>query len=213
MQPQTPSSYSAAPQPAYDPNYLDSIAPPPPPPKFFSGSFGKIFFGLLIVFFVIVSVIVALSGKDETADLQLMAVRMDKFELLVKTQQKNLKSTKLKNTNTSYQLWFSGNKTKADELLQKGGIKKSQYSKTMLSSESKLSDDLTKKYEDALLNATLDRVYSSSMASESEKIINLLNTMAKKNKSKQIREFAKTASTNLSPIHDSFDKYVDDGTN
>ena len=213
MQPQTPSSYSTAPQPVYDPNYLDSIAPPPPPPKFFSGSFGKIFFGLLIVFFLVVSVIIAFSGKDETADLQLMAVRLDKFELIVKTQQKNLKSSKLSNTNTNFQIWLSGNRTQADKLLQLGGIKKSQYSKTMLSSESKISDDLTKKYEDALLNAKLDRIYASSMSTESEKLMNLLNTMAKKNKSKQIREFAKTASGNLAPIHDSFDKYVEDGTN
>ncbi|MFZ2544377.1 MAG: hypothetical protein WAW80_00130 [Candidatus Saccharimonadales bacterium] len=213
VMPQTPSSYSVAPQPAYDPNYLDSIAPPPPAPKFFSGSFAKIFYVMLALFFLAVSIIVALSGKDETADLQQMAVRLDKFNLLVKSEQKNLKSSNLSNTNTNFQIWLSGNKTVAEDLLKKGGVKKSQYSKTMMASESKISNDLTAKFADALLNAKLDRIYASSMGAESEKMINLFKTMEKKNKSKQIRDFAKTARTNLEPINKLFNDYSDDGTN
>ena len=211
VMPQTPTSYTAAPPQTYDPNYLDSIAPPPAPPKFFSGGFGKILFGLLGLFVLAVSLIIAFSGKDETADLQQVAVRLDNFALTTKTVQKNLKSNNLSNTNSNLQIWITGQKSEAEALLKKGGVKKTDYSKTMVASEKKLSDDLDAKFEDARLSARLNRVYATTMASETEKLINLLNTMAKKNKSKQIRDYAKNASTNLQPIQKSFDEYTDDG--
>jgi len=209
--PQAPSAYAATPQPTYDPNYLDSIAPPPPPPKFFSGSFGKIFFVLIALFVVAVSVIIAFSGKDETADLQQVAVRLDNFSRTTKTVQKNLKSSNLATINSNFMIWITGSQSAAEDLLKQGGIKKTQYSKTMVADEKKIDDDLDAKFEDARLNATLNRVYGNTMSSETEKLINLLNTMAKKNKSAKIRDFAKTASTNLTPIQKSFNDYNDDG--
>ena len=209
--PQTPTSYSPAAPQSYDPNYLDTIAPPPAAPKFFSGGFGKILFALLGLFVLAVSLIIAFSGKDETADLQQVAVRLDNFALTTKTVQKNLKSSNLANTNSNLQIWITGQKSEAEALLKKGGVKKTDYSKTMVAKEKQISKDLDAKFEDARLSARLNRVYSSTMASETEKLINLLNTMAKKNKSKQIRDYAKNASTNLQPIQKSFNEYVDDG--
>lgn len=209
--PQTPTSYTTAPPQTYDPNYLDSIAPAAAAPKFFSGSFAKILFILLGLFVLAVSLIIAFSGKDETADLQQVAIRLDHLALTTKTVQKNLKSNNLANTNSNLQIWITGQKAEAEALLKKGGVKKTDYSKTMVASEKKISDDLDAKFEDARLSARLNRVYSSTMASETEKLVNLLNTMAKKNKSKQIRDYAKNASTNLQPIQKSFDQYVDDG--
>lgn len=210
--PQPPSTYApAAPQAGYDPNYLDSIAPPPPRPSFFSGSFGKIFFAMIGLFVLAVSIIIALSGQDQTADLQQATVRMDNMSKTAKNFHKYFKSNNLSNTNTNFQLWLTGNTTAAEDLLKKGGVKKTDYSKDMVAKEKKLIDDLNAKFEDARLNAKLNRVYASTMASETEKLINLLNTMGKKNKSSQIRDFAKTASNNLKSMQKSFSDYVDDG--
>jgi hypothetical protein len=209
--PQTPSSYSTQPQTSYNPDYLDTIAPAAPPPKFFSGSFGKIFFGMLILFFIAVSIIIAFSGKDETADLQQTFVRIEHLSKTTKTVQPNLKSSKLSNTNSNFQIWLTGNKSAAEELLKLGGISRTDYSKEMVAEEETLAVDLDAKLEDARLNARLDRIYAGSMAAETEKMMIILNTMGRKNKSEKIRDFAKTASTNLEPIHKSFDEYTDDG--
>lgn len=209
--PQPPSTYGPAQQPNYDPNYLDSIAPPPPRPGFFSGSFGKIFFIMIGIFVFAVSIIIALSGQDQTADLQQVTVRMDNMSKTAKTVQKNFKSNNLSSTNTNFQLWLSGNLTTAEDLLAKGGVKKTDYNKDMVAKEKKLIEDLDAKFEDARLNAKLNRVYASTMAGETEKLINLLNTMSKKSKSPQIRDFAKNASNNLKPLQESFSEFVDDG--
>lgn len=209
--PQAPSTYSAAPVPSYDPNYLDSIAPPPPPPKFFSGSFSKIFFGLMGLLFIAVSLIIAFSGKDPSVDLQQVSVRLDNFAKTTKVIQKNLKSNKLADTNTEFQIWLTGNQATAEKLLKDGGIQKAKYSKTMVAAEAKITTDLDAKFEDARLNARLDRVYANTMASETQKMTNLLNSMAKKSKTATLRNFAKTASDNLASIHKSFEEYNDDG--
>jgi len=209
--PQTPNSYAAAQPASYDPNYLDSIAPPPPPPKFFSGSFGKIFFAMLGVFVLAVSLIVAFSGKDSTADLQQLAVRLDHMSQTAKTVQKNLKSNNLSKNNSIYQLWVIGSQKQAEDLLAQAGVKKSQYNKTMDASEKSRADKLDAKFEDARLNGVLDRVYASTMANETQQMINLFTTMSKASKAKAIRDYAKSTSASLVDIQKGFDSYTDDG--
>lgn len=211
VQPQAPTSYAAEPQAGYDPNYLDSIAPSAPRAKFFSGGFGKIFFAMIAVFVLAVSLIIAFSGKDNTADLQQIAVRLDNMLVIVKKEQKDFSSNKLSTTNSNFTIWMTNSKHDAEALLQQAGVKKTQYSKSMVAEEKKLSDDLTAKFEDARLNAKLDRVYASTMAAESQKLINMFNTMAKKSGAKAIRDYAKSTSGNVVPIQKSFDGYVDDG--
>lgn len=209
---QPPTAYAATgPSTEYDPNYLDTIAAAPPPPKFFSGAFGKIFFVLIGIFVLAVSLIIAFSGKDDTADLQQIAVRLDNFGPMTRTVQKDLKSKNLAAINSKFQLWVGGNQASAEDLLKQGGVQKTEYSKTMIKSEKAYVEDLKSKFEDARLSAKLNRVYASTMAAETTKLVNLLNTMSKKSKSAKIRDFAKEASKNLSSMQKEFDEFVDDG--
>lgn len=209
--PQTPSSYAPTAQPNYDPNYLDSIAPAPPAPKFFSGSFGKIFFGMIGLFVLAVSLIIAFSGKDKTADLQQIVVRLENMSKTAKTVQKNIKSSNLSNINTTYSVWLTGTGSTGESLLKEGGVKKTDYNKEMVANEKSLAADLDAKFEDARLNATLNRVYSNTMSSETEKLLNLLNAMAKKSQSSKIRDYAKNAAKTLETINKDFNDYNDDG--
>lgn len=214
QQPQPPSSYQAPPAPQpYDPGYLDSIAPAPTKPALFSGSFGKIFFAMIFLFVIAVSIIVAFSGQDKTADLQQLSVRLENIQTTVKAQQRNLKSSNLKNINTDLTSWLASNFSESETLLQEGGIKKTQYDKKMVADEEALTEELAQKYEDARLNATLNQVYANSMASETERIVAMLNSMAKRSQSSKIRDYAKNASDNLQPIQERFAKFNDDGNN
>jgi hypothetical protein len=205
---QVPTAYpDVAPQPAFDPNYLDSIAPPPPRANFLSGTFGKLFFVLIAVFVLAVSLIIAFSGKDNTADLQQIVVRLTNLTLTAKTVQKNIKSNDLSQDNTNLTIWMANAQSEGQDLLDKAKVKKTQYDKKMVASEKKIKDDLDTKFEDARLNATLDRVYASTMASETQKLINLYNVMSKKSKAAAIRTYAKNANSNLTPIQKSFDTF------
>lgn len=209
--PQPPTSYGAPQPPAYDPNYLDSIAPPPPRPSFLSGSFGKIFFILIGIFVFAVSLIIAFSGKDNTADLQQITVRIENLALISKDAHPKLKSNNLTTADSIFQAWIVNNSRQAKELLDKAGVKKTQYAKAMVASETAIAEDLDQKFTDARLNAILDRVYASTMSTETDKLLILLNKMAKTSKASAIREYARSASADLAPIQKSFAEYVDDG--
>lgn len=166
---------------------------------------------MLGVFVIAVSLIVAFSGKDNTADLQQMTIRLTNMGLTAKTVQPNLRSNNLQSTNSIFQLWLTGNQVKAISLLKKAGVQKSQYNKQTVATEKGLATALDAKFEDARLNAILDRVYASTMAAETDKMITLFDIMSRESKAKPIREFAKTAETNLKPIQKSFKDYVDNG--
>jgi hypothetical protein len=211
LAPAPPSAYADAPPVAYDPNYLDSIAPAPPRAKFFSGSFGKIFYAMIGVFVLAVSLIIAFSGKDKTADLQQTQVRVTNFALLAKTEQKDLKSNKLSSTNSSFHLLLENAETDGEKLLGQAGVKKSQYDKKMVATEKSLTTDLTTKFTNARLNAALDRTYANTMAAETSKLITMFQAMSKKSGAKAIRDYAAKLASNLDSIQKSFDTYVDDG--
>ena len=209
--PQAPSTYAPPVESNYDPNYLDTIAPQQTQTKFLSGTFGKLFWVLIGVFVLAVSLIIAFCGGDDTADLQQIAVRLDNFSKTTKTVNTHFKSQNLKNINSDFMIWITGNQGEAEGLLKTGGVSKTEYNKQMVKKEAKIAEDLDTKFEDARLAGRLNRVYASTMAAESEKLMNLLNTMSKRSKSKQIRDFAKKASGNLDKIHKAFDTYTDDG--
>lgn len=194
----------------YDPNYLDSIAPTAPPPKFFSGSFGKIFFLMLGLFGLAVSIIVATQGKDNTLDLQTATVRLELMEKTSKAVHKNLKSNNLSEINSNYQIWLNGAFHEAEELLAVGGVERTDYNKEMVKEEEAAATELDAKFEDARLSARLNRVYSTTMTIELEKLINLFTKMQKSGSGK-IAEFAKKAVDNLEPIRKQFSEYKDDG--
>lgn len=209
--PTPPTEYAQAAPQTYDPNYLDSIAPPPPRGKFLSGGFGKIIIGLGIALILVVSIVIVASsgGKSKAADLIQLSVRMENMQKTEKTVQKNLRSSSLSTNNSNFDLWLTSNQASATQLLKDGGIKKTTYDKKMVASEKSLATALDAKFEDARLNAVLNRVYASTMASETQKIIVMLNTMAKKSQSSKIRDFAKSASDNLTPIQKAFESFDD----
>lgn len=163
------------------------------------------------VFVLAVSLIIAFSGKDKTEDLQQTTVRITNFVLITKKEKPYLKSSKLTATNSSFSLLLTNAQADGEKLLGQAGVKKTQYSKSMVASEKKLSDNLTQKFDDARLNAQLDSTYARTMASETDKLIALLNTMAKKSGAKAIRDYAKSLAGNLTSIQKSFDSYTDDG--
>lgn len=209
--PQPPSSYTA-PASNYDPNYLDSIAPSARKASFVSGKFGKILL-LLLALLIIAAALLGLGsgGQSNTADLQKFAVRLENLEKTTNAEKKNLKSKNLRDINADFQLWLGGNITKSEELLKQSNVKKSDYSKSMVSEEKKYIEALNQKYKDARFADNLDGTYAASMTTETGKLIAILNSLSKKNPSKKIKDFAKEASSNLTAIQKKFDTFVIDG--
>ncbi len=208
LPPQQPG-YGPQPAATYAVDYLEQIAPPPPQGKFLSGSFGKIIIGLGIVLVLAVSIIAASGGAKRTADLENVAVRLDNMQTVTKSTQKNLKSGKLLATNSNYQIWIANANRDAYDLLAQAEVKKSDMNKKMIASEKDNGKKLTATFDDARLNANLDRVYAREMAYQTQMLITEYNKINKTSEAKAIREYAKKASTDLTPIQKSFSEYDD----
>lgn len=194
----------------YDPNYLDTIAPAAQSQKFLSGTFGKLFYLLLGIFVLAVSLIIAFQPKDDTADLQRMSVRLENFVLVTKEVHKNLRSNNLKTINSTFMLWISSSRTEADKLLKLGDVKKTDYSREMKQEEKQLQEDLTSKFDDARLSGRLNTVYTNTMIYEIDKMLLIYKKM-QRSPSKPMSEYAKETSKTISDIKKAFEGYVDDG--
>lgn len=165
---------------------------------------------MLGLFALAVSLIVAFSGQDNTADLQQMSVRLDNIEKTADSIHEDIDSSNLRETNTQFRLWAADSKRRSEELLQLGGITRTDFNKEMVRAEEARAEEMNDKFEDARLSARLHRVYSTTMALEAEVLINMF-TQLQKNPSSKIREYAANSIENLTPIKKSFSEFVDDG--
>lgn len=217
QQPVAPQSqqpgYGPQPTPTYAVDYLDQIAPPPPQQKFFSGAFGKIFLIMIVLLLFGVGIIVATSGKSRTGDLELVTVRLENMQKVAKTEHKYLKSGDLTANNATLQTWFAGNASQGYSLLKQAGVQKNQIDKEITANEKAAAAQLTTDFNDARLNANLDRVYAREMAFQLQLVKTALDKMSKKSEAKAIREYAKSASTNLTPIQKTFADFDDSTDN
>lgn len=194
----------------YDPNYLDNIAPGGGRQKFLSGTFGKLFWILIGIFVLAISLIIALSGKDDTADLQRIFVRLENYQTVVKDIQPDLRSGNLKSINSTLKSWMLSSKNEAERLLDLGGVKKTDFSREMKREEKSAADELVEKFNDARLSARLNTVYANTMVFEMNDMLLLYQKMGK-SKSKPIREYAAETSETLKSIKQKFEDFEDDG--
>lgn len=205
-----PDPHAQPSQPTYAVDYLEQIAPPPPRQAFLSGGFGKIIVLLAIVFFFAVGIIVALGNQKKTADLELIATRLENYRVMTKDTHVYLKNSNLRATNGNFQNWLGSASHDADNLLAQAEVKKSRVDKKIIASEKASVTKLKDTFNDAKLNAKLDDVYASEMAYQTKILITLFTTMSKKSQAKAIRDYAKNAATQLAPIQKSFADFQND---
>jgi hypothetical protein len=208
--PSQPTGFGPQPATTYAVDYLDQIAPPPPSAKFLSGAFGKIVVILGVVFVLAISLIIAFGNQKNTASTEAMAIKLENLERVAKDTQKNLKSGKLTALNSRFDSWLTDTDRDAYDLLGKAGVKKTAIDKDATAKAVKSRTDLMTKFNDAKLNAELDRVYAREMSYQAQTIKNSLDDIVKKVPSKQIKDWAREASKNLVPIQKSFAEFTDE---
>ncbi|MFZ1361267.1 MAG: hypothetical protein WAS27_04570 [Candidatus Saccharimonadales bacterium] len=201
--------FGPQPSPTYAVDYLDQIAPPPPRPNFLSGMFGKAVIILGVIFVLAVSLIVAFGNQKRTADLEKVAIRLENMQKITKSTHVNLKSSKLLATNSNYQIWIANATKDAWDLLGQAEVKRTKIDKKMIADEKDKRTELTDKFYDARLNATLDRFYAREMAYQTQLLVTDYTTMSKQSQAGAIRDYAKRAITNLTPIQKSFAEFDD----
>lgn len=201
-----PDPYAQPGPQQYEADYLDQIAPGAGGPKLFSGSFTWIIIGLAVLFMFAVGLIALSSGNNNTASAEAAYLRLGNFVTLTDNYRRFIKSSTLSATNTNFKIFMTGAGTDLANILAQNGVDTTKISKELKEKEASTVTDITGKLEDARLNATLDRVYAREMAYQAELLLTLYDKMSKNNVP-AIRDNAKKAIGNLTPIQKSFAEF------
>lgn len=198
QQPQ--AAQPAAAQPQYSIDYLNQIAPPAKKP----GLDNRIFFFIIgggLVLAAIVGMLTLFSGgSGPTEKMKLLAARMETLQKVADDSQKNIKSNKLRSTNSSLTVFLTNANHDIADPLAANNIDVKKLDKSITDDEKTKLEGMTKKLDDARLNAVFDRTYAREMSFELTTLESQMETIYKSTSSKKMKDFLSKTDENITPI-------------
>ena len=188
----------------YSIDYLNQIAPQPQrqraKDKFFFFIIGG---GLLVA--VIVFLFTISSGGGPKEDMQTLAARLATLQTVASDTQKNLKSSDLRSTNSNLTIFLANANRDIAEPLQANNIDVKKLDASIVAKES--GDTLTQTFEDARLNAVLDRTYAREMTYQLQTVSVLIRDIYESTSSKTFKEYLEKIDADLQPLIKQFSNF------
>jgi len=192
--------------PQQDPNqnqypidYLNQISSQPTQPTMNN----KLVFALIggFILLVIVAMFALMSttsGAGPIQKMQTLSARLTTLQKISSDSQKKIKSGALRSTNSSLAIFLANANHEMVEPFSKNGVDVKKLDKNIVAKEN--GEALTKKLEDARLNAVFDRVYSREMTFQLETTAVLMKDIYDSSKSKALKEYLKKTDEGLQPL-------------
>lgn len=206
LQPQQPQQPQLLPNPL-PADYLDQISAPQKKP----GISNKLFFGVIIggVILVILALLLMISGSGsgKSISTERLGLRLQNLQAISKDSQKAIKDTELRALNSRLTTQLTDINRDIAAPLKSANINLKKADKKTLSQETKRSETLSAKLEDARLNATFDRKYAREMSYEMETSAILMQSLYKSSNSKSLRSFLSDSYDDFSALQKEFARY------
>lgn len=188
----------------YSIDYLNQIAPQSQK----QGAKDKFFFwiiggGLLVA--IIVFLFTLSSGGGPKEDMQTLAARMATLQTVASDTQKNLKSGELRSTNSNLTIFLANANRDIAEPLSANGIDVKKLDASIVAKES--GDKLTQTFEDARLNAVLDRTYAREMTYQLQTVSVLIRDIYESTNSKTFKTYLEKIDADLQPLITQFSDF------
>lgn len=188
----------------YSIDYLNQIAPQSQK----QGAKDKFFFwiiggGLLVA--IIVFLFTLSSGGGPKEDMQTLAARMATLQTVASDTQKNLKSGELRSTNSNLTIFLANANRDIAEPLSANGIDVKKLDTSIVAKES--GDKLTQAFEDARLNAVLDRTYAREMTYQLQTVSVLIRDIYESTNSKTFKTYLEKIDADLQPLITQFSDF------
>lgn len=181
----------------YSIDYLNQIAPQAPKrgvkDMFFFWIIGG---GLLLA--AIVLIITLSSGGGPKHDMQVLAARMETLQKITSDTQKSLKSSALRSTNSNLTIFLTNANRDIAAPLSANGVDVKKLDSAITAAEK--GDKLTQTFEDARLNAVLDRTYAREMTYQLQTIAVLEQKIYKATGSKTLKDYLEKTDADLQPL-------------
>lgn len=181
----------------YPIDYLNQISAQPQKPTMNS----KLVFVLIgaVILLVIIAVIALTSGgSGPTQKMQTLAAKLQTLQKITSGAQKNIKNGELRSTNSNLTLFLTNTNRDIADPLGKNGVDIKKIDKKITTQEN--GEALTKKLEDARLNAVFDRIYAREMTYQLETVTVLMQDIYEASKSKSLRDFLVQTDKGLEPL-------------
>jgi len=157
--------------------------------------------GIGVFLAAVVGVLMLLSsggGASSSEKLQTLSARMQTLQKISDTSEKSIKSSKLRTTNSTLNLFLTNANHDIEDPLLKNGVKPSALDKKIVGKEN--GAEMIATLEDARLNATFDRIYAREMSFQLNTLASLMKEIYTTTKSKSLKEFLVTTDNNMKPI-------------
>jgi hypothetical protein len=193
-------------QSPYSIDYLNQIAPEQKKPGMSNKLFLVIAGGALLLAMIVG--IFALTGGGAggpTQKMQTLAARLKTLQTVSDKAQKNIKSGELRSSNSSLTLFLTNANRDVVAPFSKNGVDIKKIDKNITTKEA--GTDLTKRLDDARLNAVFDRTYAREMGYQLDTVGALMKDIYTNSNSKSLKEFLVTTDNNLLPIKKQFKEF------
>ncbi|MDX2776340.1 hypothetical protein PV379_03150 [Streptomyces caniscabiei] len=189
----------------YSIDYLNQIAPQSQK----QGAKDKFFFwiigGGLLVAIVVFLFTLSNTGGGPKEDMQTLAARMATLQTVASDTQKNLKSSDLRSTNSNLTIFLANANRDITEPLSANGIDVKKLDASIVAKES--GDKLTQTFEDARLNAVLDRTYAREMTYQLQTVSVLIRDIYESTNSKTFKTYLEKIDADLQPLITQFSDF------
>ena len=151
---------------------------------------------------------IALNGRPSTSEqVTNLYARLTTLQTITSTEQRDLKDTQLRATNSSLSLLLTNSIRDIGKTLTTGSSTSVKIPQTLTDSEKAYAQKLTDKFTDAKLNVELDSTYAREMAYQ----LNLAHTMMKSlyngTSSQSTKTLLQQTSDTLTPLQQTFSDF------
>lgn len=183
----------------YSIDYLNQIAPEQKKPGLGNKTFLMLVGGGVLLA-IIGGIFILSSGSSNGPKdkMQTLAARMETLQTISSKAQKNIKSGDLRSANSNLTIFLTNANRDIVDPLEKNGVDLEKPDKTIVAAEK--GEELSKKLEDARLNAVFDRIYAREMVYQLDTVAALMQDIYGRTKSKSLQEFLLKTDDNLQPI-------------
>lgn len=182
----------------YSIDYLNEISPQQPKQGVKDKFFFLIIGGGLLVALIVGMFVLFGGGGGPTQNMQTLSARMTTLQTIAGDTQKSLKSGELRSINSNLTIFLTNANRDIVEPLAKNNVDVKKIDAAIAAKEN--GDELKQKFEDARLNATLDRTYAREMTYQLQTVAYLLQEIYDNTNSKTLKEYLENTNTNLQPL-------------
>lgn len=181
----------------YPIDYLNQISAPQPQ-KTMNSKWVFALIGGVILIAIIAVFALSSTSSGPTQKMQTLAARLVTLQKISGDSQKKIKSGELRSLNSNLTLYLANTNRDIVEPFGKNGVDVKKLDKALTTKEK--GDQLTKRLEDARLNAIFDRTYAREMNYELETVTGLMTDIYHGSNSKALKDFLSKTDQGLMPL-------------